>query len=102
MFHVPRSLIDLPARLVPLPRRFFLSINIHKNQKDTTTKYLKSILLAVGIPEKWDPGPGTSTGGTPKCLGVTRDPQSGTQDPKIFKWDPGPPKWARDPGPQNI
>ena len=47
--------------------------------------------LILGIPEKWDPGPETSTGGTlgpgtPKSL-------SGTQDP-------GPPKW--DPRPQNI
>ena len=41
-----------------------------------------------GIPEKWDPGPGMSTGGTPgpktpKCL-------SGTRDLGLPKWDPGP------------
>ena len=47
--------------------------------------------LILGIPEKCDPGPETSTGGTPgpgtpKCLSGTRDP--------------GPPKW--DSGPQNI
>ena len=50
-----------------------------------------------GIREKWDPGPGTSTGGTPgpgtpKCLGGTRDPQSGT-------WDPEPQNIQMDTGP---
>ena len=39
-----------------------------------------------GIPEKWNPGSGTSTGGTPrhetpKYSGETRDPWGGTQDP---------------------
>ena len=50
--------------------------------------------LILGIPEKWDPGPETSTGGTlgpgtPKSLSGTQDPGPGTRDPKIFKWDPG-------------
>ena len=57
--------------------------------------------VSRGIPEKWDLGPGTSTGG---ILGTgTRDPkmsrwdlgprmpkvEPGTQDHKIFKWDRG-------------
>ena len=56
----------------------------------------------VGIPEKWDPGPATPTGGTlrpgtPECLGGTREAGPETWDPKIFKWDPESPKW--NPGP---
>ena len=44
-----------------------------------TTNILK------GIPEKWDPRPGTT-----RWDPEPRDPFSGTQDSKIFKWDPGP------------
>ena len=35
------------------------------------------------IPQKWDPGPGTSAVGTPKCLGGT--------------WNLGSPKWDLGP-----
>ena len=40
----------------------------------------------MGIPEKWAPGPGASTGGTLRF---------GILDPKMFKWDwdPQPLKW---------
>lgn len=45
----------------------------------------------ISISEKWDPGPGMSTGGTPgpgtpKGLGGT--------------WDTGLQSWTWDPGPQ--
>ena len=36
------------------------------------------------IPEKWDPGPETSTDGRPGPA---------TRDPKISRWDPRPIKW---------
>ena len=47
----------------------------------------------VGIPEKWDPGPATPTGGTlrpgiPECLGGTRETGSPKRDPR-----PGTPKY---------
>ena len=56
--------------------------------------HLKELL---GIPEKWDPGSGTSIGGTPG---------PGSRNPKKSRWDPGPgtPKYScgtRDPGLQN-
>ena len=64
---------------------------------------LQKTALSMGIPERWDPRPRTSTGGTSR-LG-TQNPQisrwdprprtlkvgPGTWDPKIFKWNPGLP-----------
>lgn len=52
--------------------------------------YLK--VHPCSIPKKWDPGTRTSTGGTPgpgtwNTKMSRRNPGSGTQDPKIFKWD---------------
>ena len=60
-------------RRTPMPKCAF---NINKNRSEN------------GIPEKSDLGPGTSTDWTPelrtpKCLGGTQDPKSGTCDPGL-------------------
>ena len=33
----------------------------------------RMLMPIAGVPEKWDPGPRTSTGETSRCLGGTRD-----------------------------
>ena len=61
-----------------------------------------------GIPEKWDPGHGTSTGGTPDLKISWWDPGPGTpkvgpgtQDTRMFRCDLGPGTLKVGPGTQD-
>ena len=46
----------------------------------TSVEFCTNLIANIGIPEKWDPKPGTQDPG----------PQGGTQDLGPHKWDPGP------------
>ena len=56
-------------------------VPLYTDRKSLIQKSMsKVIIVIIGIPEKWYPGSGTSTGGTPepgtrapKCIGGTRD-----------------------------
>ena len=56
-----------------------LSLN-KMHMKHVFHNRFRMLIPISGIPEKWDPGPRTSTGETSRCLGGTRElgAQSGT------------------------
>ena len=113
--HAIHSMLFICTRVFKFNKSFFFFFFFSQFRKIN----VKSTVKKTGILEKWYPGPGTSTGGTPKprtwdpkmckCLGGTQDPEPPNWEPGpgMSKYssgirDPGPPKWDPRPGPQNI